>query len=54
MCKFCKKSVKLFSMVVGVLFVVYFWNLDRRCSAGHTSRLTLCSTESLLTLSSDS
>ena len=30
MCKFCKKSVKLFSMVVGVLFVVYFWNLDQK------------------------
>ena len=27
MCKFCKKSVKLFSMVVGVLFVVYFLSL---------------------------
>ena len=30
MCKFCKKSVKLFSMVVGILFVVYFWNLDQK------------------------
>ena len=30
MCNFCKKSVKLFSMVVGVLFVVYFWNLDQK------------------------
>ena len=30
MCKFCKKSVKLFSIVVGVLFVVYFWNLDQK------------------------
>lgn len=30
MCKFCKKSVKLFSMVVGALFVVYFWNLDQK------------------------
>ena len=33
MCKFCKKSVKLFSMVVGVLFVVYFWNLDQQVNA---------------------
>ena len=30
MCNFCKKSVKLFSTVVGVLFVVYFWNLDQK------------------------
>ena len=30
MCKFCKKSVKLFSMVVGILFVVYFWDLDQK------------------------
>ena len=30
MCKFCKKSVKLFSTVVGILFVVYFWNLDQK------------------------
>ena len=30
MCNFCKKSVKLFGTVVGVLFVVYFWNLDQK------------------------
>ena len=28
--KFCKKSVKLCATVVGVLFVVYFWNLDQK------------------------
>ena len=30
MYKFCKKSVMLFSMVVGVLFVFYFWTLDQK------------------------
>ena len=30
MCKICKKVVKLTSMVVGVLFAVYFWNLDQK------------------------
>ncbi len=30
MCKVCKKAVKLSTMVVGVLFVVYFWNLDQK------------------------
>lgn len=29
-CNVCKKSVKMFSMVVGILFVVYFWNLDQK------------------------
>ena len=30
MCKVIKKAVKLFTMVVGVLYVVYFWNLDQK------------------------
>ena len=30
MCKFCKKVVKLVLTVTGVLFVVYFWNLDQK------------------------
>ena len=33
MCKFCeviKKLVLIFVAVVGVLFVVYFWNLDQK------------------------
>ncbi|MDO4815490.1 MAG: hypothetical protein Q4A83_02665 [Bacillota bacterium] len=30
MCKVFKKAVKLSTMVVGVLFVVYFWNLDQK------------------------
>ena len=30
MCKVCKKAVKLTATVVGVLFVVYFWNLDQK------------------------
>ena len=30
MCNICKKAVKLSTMVVGVLFVVYFWNLDQK------------------------
>ena len=33
MCKICeliKKIVLIFVLVVGVLFVVYFWNLDQK------------------------
>ena len=30
MCKVCKKAAKLSCTVVGVLFVVYFWNLDQK------------------------
>ncbi|MCF0137694.1 MAG: hypothetical protein HUJ66_04960 [Oscillospiraceae bacterium] len=30
MCKIIKKTVGLSTMVVGVLFVVYFWNLDQK------------------------
>ena len=30
MCKVCKKAVELSALVVGVLFVVYFWNLDQK------------------------
>ena len=30
MCKVCKKAAKLSCMVVSVLFVVYFWNLDQK------------------------
>lgn len=30
MCNVCKKTVKLLTTVVGVLFVVYFWNLDQK------------------------
>ena len=30
MCNILKKTVKLSSLVVGVLFVVYFWNLDQK------------------------
>ncbi len=29
-CNICKTTVKMFSLVVGVLFVVYFWNLDQK------------------------
>ena len=29
-CNICKKTVKLLAMVVSVLFVVYFWNLDQK------------------------
>lgn len=29
-CNVCKKSVKMVSMVVALLFVVYFWNLDQK------------------------
>lgn len=30
MCKFFKKLIKALSVTVGVLFVVYFWNLDQK------------------------
>jgi len=30
MCNIFKKAVKMSSLVVGVLFVVYFWNLDQK------------------------
>ena len=42
MCKFCKKSVKLFSMVVGVLFVVYFWNLDQKVLGWAYKQVNAC------------
>ena len=30
MCKICKKATKMLATVVGILFVVYFWNLDQK------------------------
>ena len=33
MCKFCKvffKALSILAAVIGVLFVVYFWNLDQK------------------------
>ena len=27
---FCKKIIKILAVTVGVLFVVYFWNLDQK------------------------
>ena len=30
MCKFIKKLIKRLAVTVGVLFVVYFWNLDQK------------------------
>ncbi len=30
MCKFFKKLIKALFVAVGVLFVVYFWNLDQK------------------------
>ena len=30
MCKFFKKLLKVLLVTVGVLFVVYFWNLDQK------------------------
>ena len=30
MCKFFKKLLKMLLVTVGVLFVVYFWNLDQK------------------------
>ena len=29
-CNICKKTVKLSTAAVGILFVVYFWNLDQK------------------------
>ena len=33
MCKFFKKLIKALFVTVGVLFVVYFWNLDQKLLA---------------------
>lgn len=30
MCKFLKKLLKVLCATVGILFVVYFWNLDQK------------------------
>ena len=30
MCKFIKKLIKILAVTVGVLFVLYFWNLDQK------------------------
>ena len=30
MCKFIKKLIKILAVTVGVLCVVYFWNLDQK------------------------
>ena len=30
MCKFFKKLLKVLLVTVGVLFVVYYWNLDQK------------------------
>ena len=30
MCKFLKKLLKVLCTTVGILFVVYFWNLDQK------------------------
>ena len=30
MCKFIKKLIKILAVTVGVLFVVYFWNIDQK------------------------
>ncbi len=30
MCKFFKKLMKILLVVTGLLFVVYFWNLDQK------------------------
>ena len=30
MCKFFKKLIKVLAITVGILFVVYFWNLDQK------------------------
>ena len=30
MCKFFKKLIKVLVITVGILFVVYFWNLDQK------------------------
>ena len=33
MCKFLKKLLKVLCTTVGILFVVYFWNLDQKMMA---------------------
>lgn len=33
MCKIFKKLIKVLLAVTGVLFVVYFWNLDQKLMA---------------------
>lgn len=33
MCKFIKKLLKVLLVTVGVLFVVYFWNLDGKVTS---------------------
>lgn len=33
MCKIFKKLVKVLLVTVGILFVVYFWNLDQKLMA---------------------
>ena len=30
MCKFFKKLITVLAVTVGILFVVYFWNLDQK------------------------
>ncbi|MDD6090599.1 MAG: hypothetical protein SO014_06870 [Candidatus Limivicinus sp.] len=30
MCKFFKKLITVLAVTVGLLFVVYFWNLDQK------------------------
>lgn len=33
MCKFCKTLIKVLLATLGILFVVYFWNLDQKVLA---------------------
>lgn len=33
MFKFCKKLIKVLFAATGILFVVYFWNLDQKLMA---------------------
>ena len=33
MCKFFKKLIKFLFIATGLLFVVYFWNLDQKLMA---------------------
>ena len=30
MCKFFKKLIKILAISTGLLFIVYFWNLDQK------------------------
>lgn len=32
-CKFCKSLLKVLLATTGILFVVYFWNLDQKLMA---------------------